>query len=86
MEKMVRVKVGSIVYEIPESIIANYPHLLTALQQQGSKEKLQTKTQTPFSDTRTKETLGSVEASGQISPRRTQRKGVWKTVPEKTQQ
>lgn len=76
MEKMVRVKVGSIVYEIPESIIANYPHLLTALQQQGSKEKLQTETQTPFSDTGTEETLGSAGTSEQISPRRTQRRGI----------
>jgi hypothetical protein len=76
MEKMMRIKVGDVVYEIPESAVANYPHLLTTLQQQGSKKTPQTETQTPSSDTETEEMLGSVDTSEQTSPRRSQRKGV----------
>ncbi len=74
--KVVRIKTGAVEYVLPESAIPNYPHLLTALQQQGSSETPQTETQTPSSDMETEETQGSVEASEQASPRRTQRRGV----------
>ena len=76
MERIMKIKIGNVVYEIPESAVANYPHLLTALQQQGSKEKLQTENQTLSSDTETKETQGSAETFEPTSPRRTQRRGV----------
>ena len=75
MEKTIKIKVGNVVYEMSESVVANYPHLLTALQQQGSKEKPQTEPQTPSSDTETEETQGSAEFSEQASPRRNQRRG-----------
>jgi len=76
MEKTVKIKIGNIVYEMPESVAVNYPHLLTALQQQGSTGTPQIENQTPSSDTETEETQGSAEASEQASPRRTQRKGI----------
>jgi len=76
MGKIVRIKVGNVVYEMPESAVANYPHLLTALQQQGSKEKRETETQTPFSDTEIEEIQGSVDTFEQVSPRRSQRRGI----------
>jgi hypothetical protein len=76
MTRIVKIKVGSVVYEIPENAVANYPHLLMALQQQGSSETPQTETQTPFSGMETGEIAGSEEASEQSSPRRTQRRGV----------
>ncbi len=74
--KIVRIKVGAVEYVLPENALANYPHLLTALQQQGSSEKPHTETPTLSSDTETEETQGSAEASEQTSPRKTQRKGV----------
>jgi len=76
MEKVIRIKTGNIVYEMPESAVANYPHLLTALLQQGSKETPQTETQMPSSGMETEETQGYAEASEQASPRRSQRRGI----------
>ncbi len=74
--KIVRIKVGAVEYVLPESAVANYPHLLTALQQQDSSETQETETQTLSSDTETEETQGSVETSEQASPRRSQRRGI----------
>ncbi len=76
MAKVVKIKIGAVEYVLPENALANYPHLLTALQQQGSSETQETETQTPSSDMETEETLGSVEASEQASPRRSQRRGI----------
>jgi hypothetical protein len=76
MVRIVKIKIGDVVYEIPENAVANYPHLLRALQQQGSSEKPQITIQTPSSGMETGEPEGSVGVSEQISPRRTQRRGI----------
>lgn len=76
MGKIVRIKLDDVEYVIPESVVANYPHLMLALQRQGSKEKPQTEIQTPFAGMGTTETQGSEETSEQASPRRNQRRGI----------
>jgi len=76
MEKVVKIKIDGVEYIIPESAIANYPHLKLALQQQGSKEKPQTETQKLSSGTEIEVPVGSEEVSEQTSPRRTQRRGI----------
>jgi len=76
MEKMVKINHDGVLYVIPENAVANYPHLVIALQQQGSKEKPQTEAQKLSSEKETEEIVGSEEASEQTSPRRNQRRGI----------
>jgi len=74
MEKKVRIKIGNVVVEIPESVALQNPYYKVLLQQ-GSKETPQTETQTPSSDTEIKETAGSEETSEQTLPHKTLRRG-----------
>jgi len=85
MEKRVKIKIGNVVVEMPESVALQNPYY-KALLQQDSTEMPQTETQTPSSGVETKETSGSVETSEQTSPHRTQQRGRKRKETEETQQ
>ena len=74
MEKRIRIKVGNVIIEMPESVALQNP-FYRALLLQGGTETLQIEVQTLSSDTEIKETTGSAEASEQILLHKTLRKG-----------
>ena len=74
MEKRVRIKIENVVVELPERVALRNPFYRILLQQ-DSKKTLQTKVQTPSSDTELKETKGSAELSEPVLPHKTQRRG-----------
>ena len=73
-----------VIIEMPKTALEHYPHLKHFLLQDNM-ETPQTETQTPSSDTETKETSGSEELSEQTSPHRSLRRGRKKTETEETQ-
>jgi hypothetical protein len=74
MEKRIKIKINNVVIEMPENIALQNPYYRVLLQQ-GSKETPQTETQTPSSDTETREIQDFAVFSERILPHRTQRKG-----------
>jgi len=74
MEKRIRIKVGNVIIEMPESVALQNPYYKILLQQ-GSMEMLQTEVQKPSSDAEREEKQDFVETFEQILPHKTQRRG-----------